>query len=194
MFLGMKPSLPRGTSRPWASESSNSPNTELPCRNIWRRRERQYTCFLPFFTHYQSITNLFPLSPVHLLGYQGDFKMIHWDNGINGDLMGYFSGIDPPVKRGKLEDSRTQPRFLWKHIYTYLETMDVPWSCLIARGYLTSRIASLRNWEFEAKFDSSQTLWFLIFVRLAAGVSQKRRETLEETPMVNSQGFRRFFP
>ena len=75
--------------------------------------------FLPFFTHYQSITNLFPLSPVHLLGYQGDFKMIHWDNGINGDLMGYFSGIDPPVKRGKLEDSRTQPRFLWKHIYTY---------------------------------------------------------------------------
>jgi hypothetical protein len=95
---------------------------------------------------------------VHLLGYQGDFKMIHWDNGINGDLMGYFSGIDPPVKRGKLEDSRTQPRFLWKHIYTYLETMDVPWSCLIARGYLTSRIASLRNWEFEAKFDSSQTL------------------------------------
>lgn len=40
--------------------------------------------------------------------------------------------------------------------HTYLETMDVPLSCLIARGYLTSRIASLRNWEFEAKFDSSQ--------------------------------------
>ena len=57
-----------------------------------------------FFTHYQSITNLLPLSPVHLLGYRWDFKMIHWDNGINGDLMGYFSGIDPPVKCGKLED------------------------------------------------------------------------------------------